>query len=42
MDRDDEPPMDEDYYIGDSDPVGFSYLDELAEHQRTLLAQFRT
>lgn len=32
MDRDDEPPMDEDYYIGDSDPVGFSYLDELAEH----------
>ncbi|MFJ4430147.1 DNA polymerase III subunit gamma/tau [Pseudomonas sp. NPDC089395] len=32
MDRDDEPPMDEDYYVGDSDPVGFSYLDELAEH----------
>jgi DNA polymerase-3 subunit gamma/tau len=32
MDRDDEPPMDEDYYGGDSDPVGFSYLDELAEH----------
>lgn len=32
MDRDDEPPADEDYYIGDSDPVGFSYLDELAEH----------
>jgi len=32
MDRDDEPPMDEDYYVGDSDPVGFSYLDELVEH----------
>ncbi|MBK5002343.1 DNA polymerase III subunit gamma/tau [Pseudomonas sp. S31] len=32
MERDDEPPMDEDYYGGDSDPVGFSYLDELAEH----------
>ncbi|PVZ41459.1 DNA polymerase III subunit gamma/tau [Pseudomonas sp. CC120222-01a] len=32
MDRDDEPPMDEDYYGGESDPVGFSYLDELAEH----------
>jgi DNA polymerase-3 subunit gamma/tau len=32
MDRDDEPPADEDYYVGDSDPVGFSYLDELAEH----------
>ena len=32
MDRDDEPPMDEDYYGGDSDPVGFSYLDELVDH----------
>ncbi|MBS3184102.1 DNA polymerase III subunit gamma/tau [Pseudomonas vlassakiae] len=32
MERDDEPPMDEDYYGGESDPVGFSYLDELAEH----------
>lgn len=32
MDRDDEPPLDEDYYAGESDPVGFSYLDELAEH----------
>ncbi len=32
MDRDDEPPLDEDYYDGESDPVGFSYLDELAEH----------
>ncbi|MDF9620225.1 DNA polymerase III subunit gamma/tau [Pseudomonas entomophila] len=32
MDRDDEPPMDEDYYVADSDPAGFSYLDELAEH----------
>ncbi|CAH0646088.1 DNA polymerase III subunit gamma/tau [Pseudomonas juntendi] len=32
MDRDDEPPLDEDYYGGESDPVGFSYLDELAEH----------
>ena len=32
MDRDDEPPMDEDYYGGESDPVGFSYLDELVEH----------
>ncbi|MCG8294683.1 MULTISPECIES: DNA polymerase III subunit gamma/tau [Pseudomonas] len=32
MDRDDEPPMDEEYYVADSDPAGFSYLDELAEH----------
>lgn len=32
MDRDDEPPADEDYYAPDSDPAGFSYLDELAEH----------
>ncbi|MDR6715029.1 DNA polymerase-3 subunit gamma/tau [Pseudomonas hunanensis] len=32
MDRDDEPPLDEDYYAPESDPVGFSYLDELAEH----------
>ncbi|EGB98222.2 DNA polymerase III subunit gamma/tau [Pseudomonas sp. TJI-51] len=32
MDRDDEPPLDEDYYGGESDPVGFSYFDELAEH----------
>ncbi|WP_200627612.1 DNA polymerase III subunit gamma/tau [Pseudomonas sp. LAM2023] len=32
MDRDDELPLDEDYYGGESDPVGFSYLDELAEH----------
>jgi len=32
MDRDDEPPLDDDYYDGESDPVGFSYLDELAEH----------
>ncbi|MCO7516879.1 DNA polymerase III subunit gamma/tau [Pseudomonas guariconensis] len=32
MDRDDEPPLDEDYYTPDSDPAGFSYLDELAEH----------
>lgn len=32
MDRDDEPPLDEDYYGGESDPVGFGYLDELAEH----------
>ncbi|KHL75710.1 DNA polymerase III subunit gamma/tau [Pseudomonas putida] len=32
MERDDEPPMDEDYYGGESDPVGFSYLDELVEH----------
>ncbi|WP_449434164.1 DNA polymerase III subunit gamma/tau [Pseudomonas putida] len=32
MERDDEPPADEDYYVGESDPVGFSYLDELAEH----------
>ncbi|MEK2610397.1 DNA polymerase III subunit gamma/tau [Pseudomonas shirazensis] len=32
MDRDDEPPLDEDYYAGEADPVGFSYLDELAEH----------
>ncbi|WP_286911993.1 MULTISPECIES: DNA polymerase III subunit gamma/tau [unclassified Pseudomonas] len=32
MERDDEPPIDEDYYGGESDPVGFSYLDELAEH----------
>lgn len=32
MERDDEPPSDEDYYSPDSDPAGFSYLDELAEH----------
>ncbi|MFJ4157659.1 DNA polymerase III subunit gamma/tau [Pseudomonas sp. NPDC089752] len=32
MERDDEPPMDEDYYGGDSDPASFSYLDELVEH----------
>ncbi|CAM4073464.1 DNA polymerase III subunit tau [Pseudomonas reidholzensis] len=32
MDRDDEPPLDEDYYAPESDPAGFSYLDELAEH----------
>lgn len=32
MDRDDEPPLDDDYFAGESDPVGFSYLDELAEH----------
>ncbi|QXH37319.1 DNA polymerase III subunit gamma/tau [Pseudomonas muyukensis] len=32
MERDDEPPGDEDYYVPDSDPAGFSYLDELAEH----------
>ncbi len=32
MDRDDEPPLDEDYYAPEDDPVGFSYLDELAEH----------
>ncbi|MFG0398269.1 DNA polymerase III subunit gamma/tau [Pseudomonas sp. zjy_11] len=32
MDRDDEPPLDEDYYGGEIDPAGFSYLDELAEH----------
>jgi DNA polymerase III subunit gamma/tau len=32
MERDDEPPSDEDYYTPDSDPAGFSYLDELAEH----------
>ena len=25
MDRDDEPPLDEDYYTPDSDPAGFSY-----------------
>ncbi|MDR2308008.1 MAG: DNA polymerase III subunit gamma/tau [Paucimonas sp.] len=32
MERDDEPPADEDYYVVDGDPAGFSYLDELAEH----------
>ncbi|MFK0314397.1 DNA polymerase III subunit gamma/tau [Pseudomonas sp. NPDC090233] len=32
MERDDEPPMDDDYYGGDSDPASFSYLDELVEH----------
>ncbi|MDD0974670.1 DNA polymerase III subunit gamma/tau [Pseudomonas fontis] len=30
MDRDDEPPLDEDYYDAEIDPVGYSYLDELA------------
>ncbi|MBK5007964.1 DNA polymerase III subunit gamma/tau [Pseudomonas sp. S32] len=39
MDRDDEPPLDEDYYVGESDPVGFSYLDELAEHVQEEPAQ---
>ncbi|MFK8330008.1 DNA polymerase III subunit gamma/tau [Pseudomonas sp. BJa5] len=33
MDRDDEPPLDEDYYEPDMDPASYSYLDELAiEH----------
>ena len=37
MDRDDEPPPDDDYYDGEVDPVGFSYLDELAtEHAAEL------
>ncbi|WP_278929567.1 DNA polymerase III subunit gamma/tau [Pseudomonas qingdaonensis] len=30
MERDDEPPLDEDYYDAEIDPVGYSYLDELA------------
>lgn len=30
MDRDDEPPLDEDYYEPDIDPASYSYLDELA------------
>ncbi|MEG0637165.1 MAG: DNA polymerase III subunit gamma/tau, partial [Pseudomonas sp.] len=30
MDRDDEPPLDEDYYDAEIDPAGYSYLDELA------------
>lgn len=33
MDRDDEPPLDDDYYGGEVDPASYSYLDELAsEH----------
>ena len=37
MDRDDEPPPDDDYYMGEVDPVGYSYLDELAtEHAAEL------
>ncbi len=32
MERDDELPADDDYYVTDSDPASFSYLDELAEH----------
>lgn len=33
MDRDDEPPLDEDYYEPEMDPASYSYLDELAiEH----------
>jgi DNA polymerase-3 subunit gamma/tau len=30
MSRDDEPPLDEDYYEPERDPGGYSYLDELA------------
>jgi DNA polymerase-3 subunit gamma/tau len=30
MDRDDEPPLDEDYYEPDMDSASYSYLDELA------------
>ncbi|EIK95050.1 DNA polymerase III subunits gamma and tau [Pseudomonas sp. M47T1] len=30
MDRDDEPPLDEDYYEADIDTASYSYLDELA------------
>ena len=30
MERDDEPPLDEDYYEPELDPMGYSYLDELA------------
>ncbi|PWB33122.1 DNA polymerase III subunit gamma/tau [Pseudomonas sp. SDI] len=30
MERDDEPPLDEDYYDVEIDPAGYSYLDELA------------
>ncbi|MNM96607.1 DNA polymerase III subunit tau [compost metagenome] len=33
MERDDEPPLDEDYYEPEMDPASYSYLDELAiEH----------
>ncbi|MHC2144921.1 DNA polymerase III subunit gamma/tau [Pseudomonas sp. 210_17 TE3656] len=33
MERDDEPPLDEDYYEPELDPASYSYLDELAiEH----------
>ncbi|AIS17558.1 hypothetical protein LT40_09175 [Pseudomonas rhizosphaerae] len=30
MDRDDEPPLDEDYYAPETDGAAYSYLDELA------------
>ncbi|MFK0089507.1 DNA polymerase III subunit gamma/tau [Pseudomonas sp. NPDC090755] len=42
MDRDDEPPLDEDYYAPDMDPASYSYLDELAiehVHEAAPLAQ---
>lgn len=42
MDRDDEPPLDEDYYEPDMDPASYSYLDELAiehVHEAAPLAQ---
>ena len=32
MQRDDEPPLDDDYYPPEPDPNGYAYLDELASH----------
>jgi DNA polymerase-3 subunit gamma/tau len=32
MERDDEPPADDDYYPGDASPSGYGYLDDLASH----------
>ncbi|MDN7139048.1 DNA polymerase III subunit gamma/tau [Pseudomonas sp. JQ170] len=42
MDRDDEPPLDEDYYEPEMDPASYSYLDELAiehVHEATPVAE---
>nr|WP_319527638.1 DNA polymerase III subunit gamma/tau [Pseudomonas laurentiana] len=39
MERDDEPPLDEDYYEPELDPMGYSYLDELASETAPMAAE---
>lgn len=39
MERDDEPPLDEDYYEPELDPMGYSYLDELASEMVPAVAE---